>query len=131
TVVVEHAAHRQLILNDRQVDHGRDAAVGIAVGGGPITRLDVALDDIKLRFIRNIAEHACLCAATEQRALRTFENLDALEVGRIDIEVTARQLRGLVVEINGDVREAAGGAAALIATAADAEPAHKDLALSR
>ena len=130
-IVIDHPAQRQCARDQREIEHTGEIAVGIAVGGGPIAGLDPALRHIELGLVRDVAEHTAECAATEERTLRALENLDALEVGRIDIEVTAGQLPRLLVEINGNRRERAGGAPALTATPADAEAAHEDLALRR
>src|SRR5207247_3105374 len=111
--------------------HRVDTGVGVAVCGDSIARGDAALGDLDLRLVRDVAEHTAECAATEKRPLRDFEDLDALEVGRIDIQIAAGQLSRLLVEVNGDRRKRAGGAAALIPTSADAQAAHEDLTLRR
>jgi len=57
--------------------------------------------------------------------LRTLEHFDALEVRGVNIEIAPRELAGLIVEINGDVREDADRAARLTAgRSARAQPAH-------
>ena len=128
-VTVDHPPHRQRVVNEREVEHSGDVAIRVSVGGGPIGCFHAALGDIELRLVRDVAQHAGQCATAEQRTLRALENLDALEVGGIDVEVTAGYLPRLLVEINGDRRERAGAAAPLIAPAAGAQASHEDIAL--
>jgi len=49
---------------------------------------------IELRLVRDVRQRPCLCAGSEERALRTFQYLDTLEIGGVDIKVAARKLRG-------------------------------------
>src|SRR5450631_1843451 len=99
--------------------------------GRAVTGFHVPLGHIELRLVRDVAHHAGLRAGTEQSALRAFEYFDALEVGGVDVEVARRQLAGLIVQVNGDVREAADGTARLAARGTDAEAAHENVALAR
>ena len=99
--------------------------------GDAVARFDAALGHVDLGLVGDVADHAGLGAGTEQGALRTFENFDAFEVGGIDIEVARRQLAGLLVQVDGDIREPADGAARLTAGCADAETAHVDIVLTR
>ena len=64
-------------------------AVRIAAGGDAVAGVDVALGDIELRLVRDVADHAGLRAAAEQRALRALEDFDALHVDEIDVGVAA------------------------------------------
>ena len=94
-----------MVLGDqRQVQHRRHVGVRIAVSGRAVAGLDVALGHVELRLVGDVADHAGLGAGAEQRALRTFQHLDAIQVGGIDVEVAIRQLAGLIVQIDGDVR---------------------------
>ena len=84
-----------------------------------------------LGLVRDVADHARLGAGAEQGALRAFEDLDALEVGCVDVKVTARHLHGLVIEIETDGRPLAHRAAALQHGCADAETADGEVAVGR
>jgi len=72
----------------------------LAMDGRRIARVEVRFGDIDLGLVRDVANHACLRTGAEQCALRAFEHLDALYIGGVDIQVTARQLRGLLIEID-------------------------------
>ena len=84
-----------------------------------------------LRLVGDVANDAGLSARAEQGSLRPFEDFDALQVRRVDIEVAARQLAGLVVQIDGDVRKPVDRAAGLGPVAADTQASHEDLGLTR
>ena len=117
--------------DQRQVQHRGHVGIRIAVRRDAVAGLDVRLGHVELRLVGDVADHAGLGAGAEQRALRTFQHLDAIQVGRVDIEVAVGQLSGLVVQIDGDVRPQAGGAAALARLRARAQAAHEDLVLAR
>src|SRR5581483_6588356 len=65
-----------------------------------------------------------------ERALRPLENLDALQVRGIDVEIAARQLSGLIVQIDRDIRKAVDGPTRLGSLVADTQAAHEDLRLT-
>src|SRR6185437_4605552 len=73
TIVVDDRTYRQGVLDQRQIEGGIDAAVGIAAGGDAVAAFDVTLGFIQLGFVGDVANGAGLGATTEQRALRTFE----------------------------------------------------------
>jgi len=50
----------------------------------------MSLGDIQLRFVGDVADGAGLGARTEQRSLRTLQDLDAIQVRRIDVEISIR-----------------------------------------
>src|SRR5439155_252574 len=102
-----------------------------AVSGHSVAGLDVRLGHVELRLVRDVADHAGLGAGAEQRALRTFQNLDAIEVRGVDVEVAIRELTGLVVQVDGDVRPQARRSAALAGLRAGAQAAHENLVLAR
>ena len=104
-VVKYHGAHRQGVGDQRDVQHRRQVGVRVAVSGDSVAGIDVAFGHIELRLVRDIADRAGLGAGAEQRALRTFQNLDAFEVGRIDVEVAIWQLTGLIIQVDRDVRK--------------------------
>ena len=54
--------------------------------------VDVAFGLVELRLVGDVADHARLGARAEKRALRTLQHLDALQVGRVDVEVAAGEL---------------------------------------
>src|SRR5207248_5027698 len=64
-------------------------------------------------------------------ALRTLQNLDAIQVGGIDVEVAIGELPGLIIQVDGDVRPHARRAAALAGLRAGAQAAHENLVLAR
>ena len=72
-----NCAHRQSIGDQRHIQHRRQIAVRIAMGGDSVASIDVALGHIELRLVRDVANGAGLGPGTEQRALRAFENFDA------------------------------------------------------
>ena len=94
-------------------------ALTLVLGSPPrrdaVARFGVALGHVELRLVGDVADHAGLGAAAEQRALRTFEHLDALHVDHVDVEVARRELHRLVVEIDRDVRERGEGRGRLVA----------------
>jgi hypothetical protein len=93
------------VSDQRQIEHRRQIGVRIAVRGDAVAGLDIAFGDVELGLVGDVADHAGLGAGAEQRALRAFENFDALEVGGVDVEVAGRQLAGLIVQVDGDVGE--------------------------
>src|SRR5207253_10714205 len=130
-VVVDHAANRQRVRNQGQVEHGRDVGIGVATGRDPVTGGDTTLGHVDLRFVRDVANRAGLGPRAEQGSLGPFEDFNALEVRRVNIEIPARELAGLVVQIDRHVRKPADGAAGLGPVAADTEASHEDLRLAR
>ena len=104
-VVVEHAAHRKLVRDQRQVHHRVHGRVRIAMCGGAVTRLRVALGHVEPRLLRDVAKRTRLGAAAEQGSLRAFENLDALHVDHVDVEIARREGQRLLIEVGRDVRE--------------------------
>ena len=83
------------------------------MSGDSVAAFDVRLGHVELRFVRDVADHASLGASTEQRALRTLQHLDAIQVGGVDVEVTIRELTGLIIQVDCDVRPHARRAAPL------------------
>jgi len=71
-----------------------------------VARRHVAFGDVEFGLVGDVAHHPGFGAGTEYRALRAFEDFDALQVRGIDIEVAARQRAGLIVEVDRDAREA-------------------------
>src|SRR6266853_1956188 len=105
--------------------------LAITVSGHSVAGLEVRLGHVEPRLVRDVTDHAGLGAGTEQRALRTFQNLDAIQVGGVDVQVAIRQLAGLVVEVNGNVRPHARRAAPLAGLRAGAQAPHEYLVLAR
>ena len=81
------------------------AVLGVAVRGRRVAGVHRRLGHVELRLVGDVAQYARLRAGAEQRALRALEDLDALQVGGVDVEIAARQLRRLLVEVDRDVRE--------------------------
>ncbi len=129
-LVVDHAAHRERVGDQRQVDRGVDIAAGIAVRGGGVAGIEIRFGHIELRLVGDVADHTRLSAGAEQGALRTLEHLDALDVGRINVEVPARQLPGLLVQIHGDIGKTADDAGPLERADGRCQPAHVNVVLA-
>ncbi len=83
------------------------------MSGHSVAGLEVRLGHVELRFVRDIANHAGFGAGTEQRSLRSLQNLDAIQVDRVDVQVAIRELTGLIIQVDRDVRPHARRAAAL------------------
>ncbi len=84
----------------------RIAAAGEAVAAG-----DAALGDVQLGLVGDVADGSRLGAGAEQRALRSLQHFNALHVGRVYIQVSPWELSRLIVQVDGDVREAVDRAA--------------------
>ena len=100
---------------------GRDAVAGIELARGRI----------EIRLVRDVADGARLGAAAEERALRSLEDLDALHVDHVDIEVARRELHRLLVEVDRHVGKRRRGRLGLVARADTAEAAHENVAGAR
>ena len=96
-----------------------------AVGG-----LDVAFGDVQLRLVGDVPHHAGLRAAAEQRTLRALEDLDALQVRHVDIDVARGEGHRAVIEIERDIRKRGDRCARLVAGKACAQAAHVDVAVA-
>ena len=81
--------------------------------GGRVAGVEIRLGHIQFRLVGDVANHTRLCAGAEQRALRTFEDFNAFDVGGINVKVPARQLPGLIVQIHGDIGKTADDAGPL------------------
>src|SRR5205807_2789159 len=89
------------------------------------------LSHIELRLVGDVADDTGLGARAEESPLRPLEHLDTLQIRRVHIEVSARQLTRLLVQIDGHVREAADRASRLSRHAPGAQAPHEDLVLAR
>ena len=130
-ISVDHRAHGQLALDDRDVDHRVECAVGPAASGAAEAALDPGLELAELGLVGDVAHHTGLRTAAEERALRTFENFDALDVGDIDVGVARRELHRLIIEIDRNVREAADRGRGLLTGKATRQTAQEDAAIAR
>src|SRR5258708_27876177 len=99
---MEEAAHREGIGYQRQVDQRVDVAAVITAAGVGVTGIDVAFGDVELRLVGDVTQHPGLCAGAEQRALRSFENLDALAVCGVDVQTPAAPFAGLILPSDGN-----------------------------
>jgi hypothetical protein len=103
-------AQGQLVLDDRDVD----IAIDLAAHRRAVGRRDRAVDPPappgQVGLAGDVADRAAHRTGTEQRALGPGQNLDAVEIDRIDIEVAPRHRTGRIVEIERDVGLNAHGA---------------------
>ena len=104
-IVIDHAANGQFVLDQRDVEHGVESRIRGAAGGASKRAFNLAFPLVELWLCRDVANHTSLRAAAEQRALRTLEHFDALNVGNVHVGVVCRKLHRLVVEINRNVRK--------------------------
>ncbi len=58
--------------------------------GRRITRIDVTFGHVDFRLVGDVAHHSGLCTGAEQCSLRALEHLDTLDIGRVDVEISAR-----------------------------------------
>ncbi len=100
------------------------------MGGRAVGGLGIALRDVQLRLVRDVADRARLGATPEQRALRTLQHLDAFHVGHVYVDIARRERHRLIVEVSRDVRERIDRGARLVAGKAGGEAAHVDIALA-
>ena len=128
-MVVEYGGpHGERVGDERNIDRGVDVRIRIAPGRDAVAGVDIAFRDVELGLVRDVANGAGLGSAAEQRSLGTLQHLDALHVHHVHIVVACRELHGLVVQVQGDVRERRGGRLRLIARTAGAQAAHEDVA---
>ena len=130
-IVIDDRADRQLVLDDRNVDHRVERAVGRTARSAAEAALDAAFELAELGLGGDVTHRTRLRTAAEQRALRAFEHFDALDVGHVDVGVVRRELHRLVIEVDGHVGEAADRAGRLLASEACRQAAHEDRALAR
>ncbi len=130
-VVVDHAAHREGVGDQRHVQHRGDIGIRVTAGGDAVATGDRALRDVHLRLVGDVADHARLGAGAEQGSLRALQDLDTFQVCCVHVEVAAWQLSGLVVQVDGDVREAVDRAPRLGALVTNTQTAHEDVCLPR
>src|SRR5438105_7821427 len=82
------------------------------------------------RHTRSTRDWSSDVCSSDLCALWALEDLDALEIGGVDIEVTAGDLARLIIEVGRDVREAAGRAHTLETADAGRQATDKDIALT-
>src|SRR2546422_7837685 len=68
-----------------------DRGARIAVRGGRIGGADVRLDAIELRLVGDVSHHPRLRTGSEQRPLRALEDLDALKICGVNVEVRSEE----------------------------------------
>ena len=130
-IVVDDRAQRHRVGDEGQVEDRLHVGVRVTVGRDAVAGLERALRLVELGLVRDVPDHAGLGTGAEQRALRPLEHLDAVEIGRIDVEVAVRHLSALVVQINRDIRPKTGRGTTLARLRAGREAAHEDFALPR
>ena len=129
-VAVHHAAHRQGVRDQRQIDHGLHIGTRVPMAGVFIRGADVALGYVELGFVGDIAQHAGFRAGSEQRALRPLEHLNTLEIRRVHVQISSGQCAGLIVEIHRDIRKTADAAGPLSTGQGRRQTAHVNRTLA-
>ena len=129
TVVVDHSAHGQPVGNEWNVESRVEVAALITVRSRCVAGVHRGFSHIELRLVGDVAHDASLRPRSEQRALRTLQYLDALEIGGVDVKIAAWKLRGLVVQIHRDVRERPENARRLYASLSRRQAADVDVVL--
>jgi len=129
-VVIDHSAHRQGIGDQRQIEHRCEVGIGVTARGHAIRCGDVPLSCVELRLVGDVANDARLSPGTEERSLGPCEDFDPLEISGVHIQVSARELTRLLIQIEGNVRKAVDRASGLSGHASGAEAPHEDLHLT-
>ena len=88
-VVVDDRTQCELVSDNWQVEHGLEHVAGVAVRGRRVAGRGVGLHLVEHWLVRDVTHDTGLRAGAEQRALRSLQHFDALEVGGVDVEVTA------------------------------------------
>ena len=102
-VGVDHAADRELVA-DRQIDHRFDTVAHLTAIGERGGGAEACIEAVQRWLVGDHADRTGLRAGPEERALRAGEDFHALNIGRVDVEVTARLGQRLFVEIEADIR---------------------------
>ena len=125
---IEVATQRQHVGDDRQVDHAADVVAALAVLGVGAVDLGIAEHLAGIGLGGDEAHRARHRAGTVQRALRSAQNLDALEVIDLEVGGLALDRDRRVVEVDCDQRTVGrvGGR-----VAAGGEAAHVELVEAR
>ena len=130
-IAIDDRTDGQRVRNQRQVNERIGTGARITVGRRRVAGVESSFGGVDLGLVGDIAQHSGLGAGAKERTLRTFQNLDTLEVDRINIEIAPRQLCGLVIEIHCYVRERAGPGRNEVVGLCRGEPAHVNLTLAR
>src|SRR5205807_9947039 len=88
-VVVDGGTQCELVSENWMDKHGLGDVAGVAVRGRRVAGRGVGLHLVELWLVRDVTHDAGLRSGAEQRALRSLQHFDALEVSGVDIEVTA------------------------------------------
>src|SRR6267378_5285762 len=86
TIAVYDRAHRKAILDNGDIDYRLNVGIRIAVRGHSVAAFYVAFRTIQLRLVGDVADNSRLGSRPEQSALRALENLDPIEIGRVNVE---------------------------------------------
>src|SRR5204863_8784122 len=98
--------------------------------GRRVAGCGVSLHPVEVWLVRDVTHDTGLRTGAEERPLRPLQHFDALEFGGVDVEVTAGQLRVLIVEIDGDVGKGADHARSLQRADGRRQAAHVDVVLA-
>ena len=97
--IVEGAAGREAVVDNRNIDVGLDAVARITAGGRCVARLEPGLEIAVIRLVRDDADGAGHGSRAKKRALWTRQNLDALDIRDVKVEVAATGTYRLLIEI--------------------------------
>ena len=102
-VAIGRNPDRQLVFNDRNIDEtfGAEAGGSLLRRGRP--QGETSLEFGQIGFVGDIADRAAHRARPEQRALRPGQDFDPLEIGRVNVKVTARGRGRRIVQVERDV----------------------------
>ena len=99
-LVVDDCASGETARHYGYVEGGGVAVALRTMRGHCATHTHLGFRHVELGFVGDVAHYARFGAGTEQRALRTLQHLDALEIRGVDVEIAVRQLRGLFVQVH-------------------------------
>ena len=129
-LVVDHAAHGELVGNDRQVDRRVEIAARLTVCRRCVASVHHCFSHIELRLVCDVTHNTRLGARSEHGALRAFQYLNALEIGGVDVKIAAGKLRGLIIEVHRDARESTETTRRLYPPYGRRQAAYVDIALT-
>ena len=101
---VQHQPRRQLVVDQRKIDHAANAGVGAAVLGLGHRQIGIAQERRRIGLLGDQADGARHGARAVERALRTADDLDPLQIIDMQIGIESLHADGGIVQIQGDER---------------------------